>query len=58
MITPEIKKRLFPFGSNSLDRRSVVPLELAEEVVSFPSDESLGYSLSSLCDCILEKSRT
>ena len=31
MITPEIKKRLFPYGSNSIDRRSVVPLGLAEE---------------------------
>ena len=44
------------FGSNSLNRRSVVPLGLAEEEgVSFPSDESLGYSLSSLRDCIIEK---
>ena len=50
MITPEIKKHLFPYGSNSKDRRSVVPPGLAEEEGAFPSDESLGYSLSSLRD--------
>jgi hypothetical protein len=57
-MIPEIKKHLFPDGSNSLDRRSVVPLGLVEERGAFPSDESLGYSLSSLRDCIIEKSRT
>ena len=37
MITPEIKKHLFPYGSNSKDRRSVVPPGLAEEGGPFPA---------------------